>query len=153
MGVHKAISTPEIMWQHFENYRKWCAENPIKVHDFVGKDGDEVYRKKQRPLTYEGFCNYLENEGIIIDPVHYFINWEGRYGDFVGICSRIKRVIREDQISGGLAGIYNPSITQRLNNLVEKTEAKDTVKVTGTILQFNRQPGNQDLNADADKGD
>ena len=30
--------------------------------------------------------------------------------------------MRQDQIEGGMAGMYNPSITQRLNSLVEKTQ-------------------------------
>lgn len=126
MGVHKNIQTPEEMWQHFKEYREWAKANPIKVHDFVGKDGDEVYRERERPLTYEGFANYLEENEVITTPDHYFINYEGRYADFVGICSRIKRIIRGDQIEGGMAGIYNPSITQRLNSLTEKTDT--TVK-------------------------
>ena len=30
--------------------------------------------------------------------------------------------IRQDQIEGGMSGIYNPSITQRLNGLTDKSE-------------------------------
>ena len=52
----------------------------------------------------------------------YFENREGRYSEYVDICTRIKRVIRQNQIENGLAGLYNPSITQRLNNLTEKTD-------------------------------
>jgi len=42
------------------------------------------------------------------------------YDDFCEVCARIKNEIREDQITGGILSFYNPSITQRLNNLVEK---------------------------------
>jgi hypothetical protein len=52
----------------------------------------------------------------------YFANTDGNYSDYLLICSRIKEAIREDQIGGGMAGIYNPSITQRLNGLVEKVQ-------------------------------
>jgi hypothetical protein len=45
-----------------------------------------------------------------------------RYGDYVSICTRIRKNIRQDQIEGGMTGIYNTSITQRLNNLTEKHE-------------------------------
>ena len=34
----------------------------------------------------------------------------------------LKEEIRENQILGGLLGFFNPSITQRLNGLVEKQE-------------------------------
>ena len=53
---------------------------------------------------------------------HYFANTDNKYSDYLTICSRIKRSVRQDQIEGGMAGIYNPSITQRLNGLVEKTQ-------------------------------
>jgi len=46
------------------------------------------------------------------------------YDDFCEVCARIKNEIREDQITGGILSFYNPSITQRLNNLVEKSEVK-----------------------------
>jgi hypothetical protein len=123
-GRPKNIETPEIMWGHFEKYVEKAKSTPILVHDFVGKDGDAVRREKERPLTFEGFCNYLEDEGIISTPDHYFLNWENRYTQFIAICSRIKRVIKQDQVEGGMAGIYNPSITQRLNGLVDKKEVE-----------------------------
>ena len=45
-----------------------------------------------------------------------------RYKRFSTIVTRIRKEVRNDQIGGGMAGIYNPSITARLNNLVEKKE-------------------------------
>jgi hypothetical protein len=52
----------------------------------------------------------------------YFLNKDGLYDDFVTICSHIREEIRADQITGGLLGKYNPSITQRLNGLTDKQE-------------------------------
>lgn len=150
MGVHKAIAAPEIMWQHFEDYKAWAEANPVKKHVFVGKDGDSAYQEIQRPLTYEEFCDFLEDNEIIKDPIHYFMNYEGRYEDFVSVCSRIKRVIRGNQIVGGLAGIYNPSITQRLNNLTEKVEAENKHEVKGVQMIFQQSAGCQPLKTDSD---
>ena len=127
MGRHKAIETPELMLQLFTEYCEYAKSNPIKVHDFVGKDGDEVYRLRERPLTIEGFENYCYNQGVIGDLSHYFANTNNAYSDFLTICSRIRKTIRQDQIEGGMAGVYNPSITQRLNSLVEKSENKHEV--------------------------
>jgi hypothetical protein len=121
-GRKKIIQTPEMFWELFIDYKTWAKQNPIKVHDYVGKDALEVHRNRERPLTIEGFENYVDNKGIITDLGNYFENKEKRYSDFVAICSRVKREIREDQIIGGMVGIYNPSITQRLNALTEKTE-------------------------------
>jgi len=47
---------------------------------------------------------------------------DNRYEEFIAICSHIKKQIRKDQIEGGMSGMYNPSITQRLNSLTEKTD-------------------------------
>lgn len=123
----KYIETPEKMWELFLKYKEETKANPILVQDFVGKDGDEVNRKKERPLTMEGFEVWCFENGIVSSIDDYFSNRDGRYSDYSGICSHIRKAIRQDQISGGMAGIYNPSITQRLNGLVEKTENKHEV--------------------------
>jgi len=120
----KYIETPEKMWEYFLLYRDGIKEKPILVQDFVGKDGEEVNRKKERPLTMEGFENYLFRENIITDVSDYFENKDNRYESYIHICRAIKRTIKQDQIEGGMAGIYNPSITQRLNGLKEQSETE-----------------------------
>lgn len=123
----KNIQTPEQMWQLFQEYAEHTKKNPIKVKDWVGGMGKPIIREKEKPLTLEGFELYIWEKGIAEGVEQYFSNREGRYQDFVGICSLIRKKIRQDQIAGGMAGIYNPSITQRLNGLVEKTENKHDV--------------------------
>ena len=130
MGRYKLIASPEEMWQHFIAYKEWVKANPIKVTDWVGGQAKEVTREKERPLTMEGFDNYLFENNIIESIDHYFSNREGRYSDFIGICTRIRKYIREEQIAGGMAGIYNPSITQRLNGLVEKVQEDGKKELT-----------------------
>ena len=122
MSKRKYIETPEKMWELFEQYKAQTKSNPILVQDFVGKDGDEVYRRKERPLTVDGFECWCYDNDIISDLSHYFMNLDNRYNDYVGICSRIRKAVRNDQIEGGMSGIYNPSITQRLNGLTDKSE-------------------------------
>lgn len=143
MGKNKYIATPEIMWEHFQNYKKEVKENPIfiieqkKGNTILPKDLSNIDSKTikesmksiielplQRPLTIEGFENWCSDNEIIEDLGDYFSNKDGKYSDYSTICKRIKKNIRQDQIEGGMAGIYNPSITQRLNNLVEKTETE-----------------------------
>jgi hypothetical protein len=82
----------------------------------------------ERPLTLEGFELYLAEKNIIEDVSHYFCNLDNRYENYVAICTRIRKAIRKDQIEGGMVGQYNPSITQRLNGLVEKTDNKNENK-------------------------
>lgn len=121
------VETPEELWQLYLNYKQWCEDNPIKIQDFVGKDGDEVIRKKIRPLTIEGYKNYCY--GIVGNVEQYLNNLEQRYPQFVSICTRIKEEIRQHQLEGGLTGLYNPSITARINNLKEQVEQSGSVKI------------------------
>jgi hypothetical protein len=121
-GKLKAISTPEDFWKHFTDYKKKTKKNPKKVEDWVGGMAKKVVRKREVPLTMDGFENYMADLGIITDMSDYFENKDGRYADYVPICSRVKREIRQDHIEGGMTNLYNASITQRLNGLVEKGE-------------------------------
>lgn len=134
-GRYKLIPNPEKMWELFKEYRKATKSKPIKQHDYVGKDAKSVERNKERPLTFEGFQNFVADiEGMPISLDQYFTNQDDGYGDFLEICTRIKREIRQDQIEGGMAGIYNPSITQRLNSLVEKAEVDHSSK--GEVIKY-----------------
>jgi hypothetical protein len=110
------------MWELFCEYRKEKKANPILVQDFVGKDGFEVDRKKERPLTMEGFEVWCFENDIISDLSKYFANTDNKYSEYCAICHTIRKTIRTDQIEGGMSGIYNPSITQRLNGLTDKSE-------------------------------
>jgi len=124
VSKNKYIESPVILWKHFVDYKKETKQDPILVKDWVGKDADEVYKPKERPLTMEGFENWCADNDIINDLGDYFSNKNEKYSDYSTICSRIRRAIRQDQIEGGMVGIYNQSITQRLNGLVEKTQTE-----------------------------
>lgn len=109
-------------WLAYKAKRKEDAKDWPKVQ-YVGKDGYRVEDYPVLPLTYEGFEVYcFDNHGTVH---HYFDNKEGYYSEFGEVCSRIKKEIRDHQITGGMLGQFNPSITQRLNGLTEKTENKN----------------------------
>lgn len=130
VGRPKNIETPEIMWDLFKQYKKDIKSSPFIVKDWVGGMGKEVFREKEKPLTLEGFnvwCFENEVAGWIKD---YFSNKDGKYSEFSSICSIIREQIRQDQVAGGMAGIYNPSITQRLNGLTEKIQEDGNKEVT-----------------------
>jgi hypothetical protein len=116
----KYIATPEEMYQLFEAYK--ASRKPREIQKATVKG--VVSEFHMPPLTMEGFDIFVMNyEGIESKGVEqYFSNREGRYLAYVDICTRIKREIRNDQIEGGMVGQYNTSITQRLNNLTEKTD-------------------------------
>jgi hypothetical protein len=118
----KYIETPEKLWEHFENYKNETKSKPIKKHVFVGKDGNADYELIERPLTVDGFEVWCWRNEIINDLSNYFANSNNKYSEYSTICSRIRKEVRNDQIEKGLAGIYNTSITQRLNGLTDKSE-------------------------------
>jgi len=136
MPKHKMLTEQEFK-DLFNEWTHYIENNPIKKQVFVGKDGRHDYELIPRPYTMEGFLNFAENK---IGCVHqYFENRDGRYSTYVDICTRIKRVIRQNQIENGLAGLYNPSITQRLNGLTEKsditTNGKDINEIKVNIIK------------------
>jgi hypothetical protein len=143
MSKKKYIESADDLWSFFDAYRSFIKVNPIKTVEqkkgtvilgkgYEGDAGDlnTVELPHQRPLTLDGFENYVADLGIINDLGDYFSNKDGKYSDYSTICKRIKRVIRQDQIEGGMAGIYNPSITQRLNGLTEKIQEDGSKEMT-----------------------
>lgn len=167
MGRHKNIETPDKMFELFNEYRKEVKENPIYIieqkkastnfkiygnadvsslkEEIEDASKPIVELPTQRPLTLEGFENFCFEKGVINDLGDYFSNKNNAYSDFSTICIRIRKIIRQDQIEGGMVGIYNPSITQRLNNLVDKqdltTNGKDmpTTAMTIEIVRPNEE--------------
>lgn len=157
MGKSKYIESPDKMWEYFLAYKDEVKSKPIYVAEqkrgntILPKDlnnvSNEIISKSlnsivelpmQRPLTLEGFENWCFENGIINDLGHYFANTDNRYSDYCTICSRIKKMIRQDQIEGGMVGIYNPSITQRLNGLSDSV--KQDIKVENKTPVFSENP-------------
>jgi hypothetical protein len=126
MGRTK-IKTIDDIAQHFVDYVKNTKENPRVKVDYVGKDAHKVEIPLERPLSYDGFCVYCYDVGFTVH--HYFDNPDNRYEDYREVCARIKQYIRQDQIEGGMVGLYNTSITQRLNNLKEQTEVATNTSI------------------------
>ena len=122
MGKNKYIETPEIMWDLFIKYKKHTKDNPRRKMDFKGSDVQTVYFELEVPLTMEGFELYVADLDIVLSLDQYFSNQDDLYNDYMGICTRIRKEIRNDQIQGGMVGLYNPSITQRLNGLVDRVD-------------------------------
>lgn len=122
MNPKRNYETPDDVKKAFEEYKEHLeveSQKWVKVQ-YVGKEGDRKTDPYKLPYTLEGFYRFCRNNKG--DVRQYFLNFEGLYADYLTICSDIREEIRENQITGGLLGIYNPSITQRLNGLVEKSQ-------------------------------
>lgn len=118
--------TPAEMFVHFQAFRVKREQDPFLIEEAFGtKVGvEKAELKRRKPLTMDGFQIYLMEEGIIMSIDHILANTGKRYDAYVSIISTIRRIIRDDQITGAMGGIYNGNITSRLNNLAEKQEVK-----------------------------
>jgi DNA polymerase II small subunit/DNA polymerase delta subunit B len=120
LGRPRNLDSPEQLYELFKKYKEDVKANPRIKSVFGGKEFEERAEPLERPLTMEGFEIFCWDEvGVVED---YFMNRDKRYSEFTAICLRIRKEIREDQITGGMVGQYNASITQRLNNLKEQVE-------------------------------
>ena len=121
MGRNKYIETPEKLLEFWQLYKQEVKNNPRFKYILSQKTGEMVAEPLERPLTQVGFEAYCYRKfGVTIR--HYFDNPDNRYDDYSVICTHIVNERKDDQIDGGMVGQYNSSITQRLNNLVERTE-------------------------------
>ena len=120
VGRPRNLDSPEQLYELFKKYKEDVKANPRIKSVFGGKEFEERAEPLERPLTMEGFEIFCwDIVGCVED---YFKNTNKAYEDFSPICSHIRKEIREDQITGGMVGQYNASITQRLNNLKEQVE-------------------------------
>lgn len=134
-GRPRNIESPEKLWSLFQEYVADLKEKEndwLKVQ-YVGKEATRVQDAFKLPLTIEGFKRYCWDIEIgCID--HYLKNTNNEYEEFCLICSRIKNTIRENQIIGGVIGVFNPSITQRLNNIHENIKTEHSGEIKGISL-------------------
>ena len=122
MHPTRIFENPEALEKAFDAYKIDLTKQSnewLKVQ-YVGKDGDRVAEPQKVPMTIEGFKRFCYKRYGCVE--QYLKNKDSLYNDFVPICSRIKDEIRENQITGGLLGFFNPSITQRLNALKENND-------------------------------
>jgi hypothetical protein len=122
----------ERAWDVYKENLKTEALEWVKVQ-YVGKEAQRMEDPFKLPYTMDGFEVFCyKNYGVV---EQYFKNQDGYYEDFIPICSHIKKEIRSNQVTGGLLGVFNPSITQRLNNLSEnvKQELTGNIKVVTGI--------------------
>jgi hypothetical protein len=123
-------------WNQYKQYLIEEAKKWPKIQ-YVGKDGQRVEDYPVLPYSLDGFeVWYYNNFNKWIH--QYFEQKDGYYQDFVSICSHIRKEIRSQQITGGMLGMFNPSITQRLNNLTESTQSKTEGIQKITIERVNK---------------
>jgi hypothetical protein len=133
IGRPRILNSPDELYELFERYKREVKTNPRIKSVFGGKEFEERAEPLERPLTLEGFELFCYEQVGMVE--QYFKNADKRYIEYIPICSRIRKAIRQDQIEGGMCGQYNPSITQRLNGLTERVE--NTVVTEQPLFNFN----------------
>lgn len=118
-GNYKTWKTPEAFTSDCYKYFNWCDKNPFKIEKMVtgGQRATEIGTEKQfRPYTMQGLVNYL---GISYQT---FLNYESgeAWSAFFEVCTHVRGIVEENQISGAIAGLYNANIVARLLNLADK---------------------------------
>lgn len=148
VGRPRNIKSPDELWKLFQDYIIDLKEKEsewLKVQ-YVGKESQRMEDKFKLPLTLEGFKRYCWDVEIgCIE--QYFKNQDELYKEFIPICSRIKNNIRENQIIGGIIGVFNPSITQRLNNIsdnIDMTSAGEKIQSTPSAINVRIIENNDD---------
>lgn len=129
-GRPPKFKTPEELEAKAEEYFRWCDANPVEKgsRKLVGAKknskgseakSDEVKFTAKRPYTLDGLAIFI---GIsrwrdMRDKECY------QTPEFVAVINAIETRVRDQQITGALSGIFNPSIVARLNGLAEQVEA------------------------------
>jgi hypothetical protein len=125
-GRDKIFPTPEDLFNAANEYFKYVLENPFKetvVQKRKINRDEEVIElvevPKMRPMTLEGFCNFIDIS------VKGFRLYEER-DNFIPITTRIRQIIENNQFEGATAGFLNPNIIARKLGLTDKSEVKIT---------------------------
>lgn len=119
-GRDKLFATPELLWEAACEYFEWVDNNPLVKKDWVGKDGDEVYRELGRPYTIHALCLYLGCN------TQYFKTFKAQLPDndkdFNTILTRIEETIYSQKFDGAAVGIFQQNIIARDLGLSDKKE-------------------------------
>ncbi len=90
-------------------YFEHADANPLITYKpYVNKDGEvcQMETVHPRPYTFEGLTVFLD---ISED---CFREYEKRQ-DFIGVCKQVRQTIRDQKLSGAIAGFYNHAIVAR----------------------------------------
>jgi hypothetical protein len=134
VGVNQLI---DLFYEYCEDVKA----NPILEEDYVGGAGIKVEKKKQRPYTKQGFFVFVKHRtGFNVS--HYFkSSQQNDYSAYKDVIEEIELTIADNQISGGMVGIFNARMSSLMQGLVEKTESKNDNKITVTVEYADRSKG------------
>lgn len=116
-GRNPIFPNPEVLLDACIQYFEWVDANPLYEARLVSYMGDSTIEQvpKMRPMTLSGLQ-------IFIDISDEGWNLYRHRPEFVGVCSTVEKIIRDQKFSGAAAGFFNPLIIARDLGLSDKTE-------------------------------
>lgn len=126
------FKTPDELRQACDGYFAWCEANPVrgarnvwkkKRKGLKGDEGSDDGTQDNllpRPFTFEGLCLHIG----IADWTDFVSKNKEREG-FAEVIAYVRNRIRDNQISGGMIGIYSSSLTARLNGIAENLQVNE----------------------------
>ena len=136
-GRPPKFKTPEELQEKAEGYFKWCDEHPVRIYkrknagasqtaekgSGVKQDEGEMY--VDRPYTKDGLALWIG-----VSDWHDMKDSECyQTPEFVGIIHALETRIRNQQVTGGMCGVYHPNLTARLNGIAENINADANVNI------------------------
>ena len=138
-GRPKILGTPEECRQKVEDYFTAMDNDPIMISEVAGKDPTVVLRPQARPYTFEGLALFL---GVRSMTLRNYESEDG-YEDYFEIFSYARERINNQNLSFGMAGIYNPKIVSLVlgtnSTYREKTQQEINLK-TEFKVGFDDEP-------------
>lgn len=136
MPTKKNIKTPEILYKHFESYKKDCKLNPKYEYQFVPSMKKEVGVTREVPYTLDGFEIWLRKNEILCKLDDYIANKDNRYSQYADIIHAIRQEIYQDKYNGSVAGVFNANIIARDLGLKDTTvnEIEDKRKTVNDLF-------------------
>jgi hypothetical protein len=125
--------TPEKLWTKALEYFEWVENHPwwineqLKQKPIIPKDSglnvEEIKEiinpiiqvPRQRAYTLLGFCIYA-------DISHETFRTYEKDQTFLGVCARIREIIEDTMLNGGLSEVFEKGLVARKLGLIEKTD-------------------------------
>jgi hypothetical protein len=127
-GRNPIFANPEALWNAACEYFEWVHDNPLLEEKVFHSQG--VVTKgtvcKMRAMTIQALCFFLD---ISDEAWSDYCNRQ----DFVGITTRIKKVIYNQKFTGAAADLLNSNIIARELGLSDKVQNEHTGKDGGAI--------------------
>lgn len=144
IGRPPTFDTAEELLDRLVDYCEDCDRNPIKIDvrskmKRTSKDGGNSDTSEannmtvKRPYTLDGFCLFA---GIFMPWATFKNNARRRkdWAEFEIAINTCEAVIRDNQITGAMIGVYSERLTARLNGIADRVEAE--VEQRQTTISF-----------------